>query len=63
MTEQAATSLRAIRGCLSYVLMDVEEMGLERVARLMRLAITELNQQNEPSYRREEGPTRPNSLT
>jgi hypothetical protein len=43
--------------------MDVEEMGLERVARLMRLAITELNQQNEHSLRREEGPVWPNSLT
>ena len=63
MTDQAATSLRAIRGCLSYVLMDVEEMGLERVARLMRLAITELNQQNESRLRREEDSVRPNSLT
>ena len=63
MSENTSKTIRAIRGCLEYLLIDVSEIGSNRTACLIRLAIAELDQMNDRDLDAPRPASRPSSLT
>jgi hypothetical protein len=63
MTEDTSKNIRAIRACLEYLLIDIAEIGSERTARLIRLAITELDEMSDRDIDTARVVSRPSSLT
>ena len=63
MTEDTSKKIRAIRSCLQYLLIDISDVGLERSACLIRLAITELDDMSDRDIETARAVSRPSSLT
>ncbi len=63
MTEDTSKQIRAIQRCLEYLLIEVSEIGSERSACLISLAITELDQMSDRDIETARAVSQPSSLT
>ena len=63
MTENTFKQIRAIQRCLEYILVEVSEIGSERCACLLRLAIAELDEMSDRDIETARAVSRPSSLT
>ncbi len=63
MTEDTFKRIRAIRSCLQYLLIDISEVGSDRSACLIRLAITELDDMSDRDIETARAVSRPSWLT
>lgn len=63
MTGDTSKKIRAIQRCLEYMLVDVSEIGSQRSACLIRLAITELDEMSDRDIETARVVSRPSSLT
>ena len=63
MTEDTSKKIRAIRSCLQHLLIDISEVGSERSACLIRLAITELDDMSDRGIETARAVSRPIWLT
>ncbi len=63
MTEDTSKQIRALQRCLEYILVEVSEIGSERCACLLRLAIAELDEMSDRDIETARAVLRPSSLT
>ncbi len=63
MTEETSKKIRAMQRCLEYILVDISEIGSERSTRLIRLAITELDDMSDRDIDTARAVSRPSWLT
>ncbi len=63
MTEDTSKKIRAIRSCLQYLLIDISDVGSDRSACLIRLAIAELDDMSDRDIETARAVSRPSWLT